>query len=198
MTDTEQQASDEQTSDDEQSQADSQHGTDQQQATEQTSELKEVKDLPAWAQKQIRDARKDAEKARTRVQEFEDANKSELDKREDARKAAEDRATAAEQRLRDANARSAVTDAATKANAISIKAVYALIRDDLGFDDDGEPMNVADLLAQAKKDEPQLFKASNGSVDGGKETSTNREVKPGMDRLTHAYQNQSKTSARAR
>lgn len=168
MTDTEQQASTEQTSGDEQSQADSQRGTVQSKATEQTSEPKEVADLPSWAQKQIRDARKDAEKARARVSEFEDANKTELEKRDDALKASDERATAAEQRLRDANARSAVTDAATKANATSTRAVYALIRSDLEFDDEtGEPTNVTALLKAAQKDEPSLFRASNGSGDGG-------------------------------
>ena len=118
-----------------------------------------------------RDARKRAERdlksAQTRVAELENAGKSEDEKRTAALKVAEERATAAEQRLRDANARSAVTDAATKLNAISTRAVYALIRGDLDFDDDGEPTNVAKLLKQAQADEPSLFRASNGSGDGG-------------------------------
>ena len=181
MTDTEQQASTEQTSGDEQSQADSQRGTVQSKATEQTSEPKEVADLPSWAQKQIRDARKDAEKARARVSEFENANKSEIQKRDDALKASEQRATAAEQRLRDANARSAVTDAATKANATSTRAVYHLIRSDLEFDDDGEPTNVAALLKAAQRDEPSLFRASSGSGDGGAGGDPN--AKPDLNAL---------------
>ena len=183
MTDsTAQQTASEQTSGDEQSQADSQRGTVQSKAPEQTSEPKEVADLPSWAQKQIRDARKDAEKARARVSEFEDANKTELEKRDDALKAADERATAAEQRLRDANARSAVTDAATKANAISTRAVYALIRSDLEFDDEtGEPTNVTALLKAAQRDEPSLFRASNGSGDGGAGGDPN--AKPDLNAL---------------
>lgn len=184
----EQQASEEQTSTDEQSQTDSQQGsTEQQQATEQTSELKELKDLPAWAQKQIRDARKDAEKARLKVQEFEDANKTEVERSATAAKAAEERATAAEQRLQTANARVAVTDAATKANATSIKAVFALVRDDLEFDDAGEPTNVAELIAQARKDEPTLFRASSGSGDGSK--GANDRSSPDKQDLNALFRN---------
>ncbi len=124
--------------------------------------------LPPETQKEIRALRKESAAYRKRAEEYENANKSELQKREDALTAADERATAAEQRLRDANAKSAVTDAATKANAISTRAVYHLIRSDLEFDDEtGEPTNVAALLKGAQRDEPSLFRAANGSGDGG-------------------------------
>lgn len=77
-----------------------------------------------------------------------------------------------EARYRGVVARSAVTDEATKAGAISPKAVYALIRDDVEFDKAGEPTNIAELIAQAKTDEPQLFRAAGGSGDGGKGNSS--------------------------
>ncbi len=124
--------------------------------------------LPPETQAEIRKLRNENAKARKQIEGFENANKTEIQKRDDALKAADQRATAAEQRLRDANARSAVTDAATKANAISTRAVYALIRSDLEFDDEtGEPTNVAALLKAAQRDEPSLFRAANGSGDGG-------------------------------
>lgn len=152
--------------------------------------------LPKETQDEIRKLRRESAGLRTKVQQFEDANKTELQKREDAIKAADGRASAAERRLQDANARSAVTDAATKANAISTRAVYALIRADLDFDDDGEPTNVSALIAQAKKDEPSLFRAAAGSGDGGVRSGDMREISPGLDRLSHAYETSSKTAQR--
>lgn len=141
---------------------------DQQQASSRAQEPTDIKDLPGWAQKLIKDTRKEAGDYRTKAQQFEDANKTELQKRDDALKAADERASKAEGRARDLSARSAVTDAATKANAISTRAVYALIRSDLDFDDEtGEPTNVDALLKAAQKEEPSLFRASNGSGDGG-------------------------------
>lgn len=124
--------------------------------------------LPPETQKEIRALRKEAAGYRKKVEDYEAANQTEADKREAALKAAEDRAATLETRLRDLSARSAVTDAATKANAISTRAVYHLIKSDLEFGDDGEPTNVDALLKQAIKDEPTLFRAANGSGDGGK------------------------------
>jgi hypothetical protein len=126
--------------------------------------------LPPETQAEIRKLRKEAATYRKRVDEYENASKTELERRDAALKAAEDRASTLETRLRDLSARSAVTDAATKVNAISPRAVYALIKGDLDFDDDGNPTNVDALLKQAQKDEPSLFRAANGSGDGGKGT----------------------------
>lgn len=126
--------------------------------------------LPPETQKEIRALRKENAEARKRISTFESANQTELEKREAALKAAEDRATALETRLRDLSARSAVTDAARDAKALSPRAVYATIRDDLEYDDDGMPVNVASLIKQLVKEEPALFdlRAANGSGDGGK------------------------------
>lgn len=128
--------------------------------------------LPPETQKEIRALRKEAAGYRKKVEDYEAANQTESDRRQAALKAAEDRAATLESRLRDLSARSAVTDAATKANAISPRAVYALIKPDLEYGDDGEPTNVDALLKQAIKDEPSLFRAANGSGDGGKGGAT--------------------------
>src|SRR5690606_9018795 len=105
--------------------------------------------LPPETQAEIRKLRKEAATYRKRVDEYENASKTELERRDAALKAAEDRASTLETRLRDLSARSAVTDAATKVNAISPRAVYALIKGDPDFDDDGNPTNVDALLKQA-------------------------------------------------
>jgi hypothetical protein len=97
-----------------------------------------------------------------------DGQKTEFQRLEGERDTYRTKAEELEQRYRSAVASSAVKDAASAAGAISPKAVYALIRDDVEFDDNGEPTNIADLIAQAQQDEPQLFRASGGSGDGGR------------------------------
>lgn len=123
--------------------------------------------------KAARDAGKQLKTALDELNQLKNAGKSDEEKRDAALKDATARAEAAEKRLQDANARSAVTEAATKANALSARAVYALIRSDLEFDDAGEPTNVDALIRQALKDEPALFRAANGSGDGGKGAPVN-------------------------
>jgi uncharacterized protein YhaN len=124
--------------------------------------------LPPETQAEIRKLRKEAATYRKKAEEYENLTKTEAERRESALKAAEDRAATLEARLRDLSARSVVTEAATKANALSSRAVYALIQSDLEYDDTGNPTNVDALVKQAIKDEPQLFRASAGSGDGGK------------------------------
>lgn len=97
-----------------------------------------------------------------------DGQKTEFQRLEGERDTYRTKAEELEQRYRSAVASSAVRDAASAAGAISPKAVYAMIRDDVEFDDNGEPTNIADLIAQAQQDEPQLFRASGGSGDGGR------------------------------
>lgn len=114
-----------------------------------------------------KNADRDLKAIRSELDALKNAGKSEEERRDADLKAAQTRAAAAEQRLQTANARVAVTDAATKANAVSVNAVFALVRDQIEYDD-GEPINVPALIAQAKRDEPTLFKASAGGADGGK------------------------------
>lgn len=155
---------------DAQSQADIQNTdtTESQADTNPSISLDEAKKLRSEAAG-LRKRLKDAE---SKVQAAEDAGKSESEKREQALKAAEERATAAESRYQAAIGRAAVTDAATKAGAISSRAVHALIRDEIDFGDDGEPTNIDALINAARKDEPQLFRAAAGSGDGGKSGTT--------------------------
>lgn len=145
-----------------------------------------------------KNADRDVKALRTELETIKNAGKTDEEKREADLKDAQTRADAAETRLKTANARVAVTDAATKTNAISVNAVFALIRDGLEYDDDGEPTNVDDLIAKARKDEPQLFRAAAGSGDGGKQTSTKKpDVAPGYARMAQAYNTDSKTAVRS-
>lgn len=149
---------------------------DQHDDTHATTDTDDLGDKGRQAIQREREARKAAEKARAdlekRVKAFEDAQKTEAQRQQDALEAAEQRANTFEQRYRGVVTRSAVAEEATKAGAISTNAVYALIRDDITFSDDGEPTNVTKLIAKARDDEPQLFRASGGSGDGGKGNGT--------------------------
>jgi hypothetical protein len=122
--------------------------------------------------KSERDARKAAEREltalRKRLDDLEGKDKSDVERiageRDQLRKDLEDQ----QKRVRRAAGKAAALEAARSANAIAPTAVYALIRDDLEFDDDDEPTNLDALLIGAKKQEPALFQAVSGSGDGGR------------------------------
>lgn len=77
------------------------------------------------------------------------------------------RADRAEAALQQARAKDALTEAAAQAKARTPAKIFRLFKDEIKFDDKGEPTNVADLIAQAKKDFPEEFTPARGSVDGG-------------------------------
>jgi len=54
-----------------------------------------------------------------------------------------------------------------KAGSSKPDLVYRLVKENLEFDSEYEVTNVAALLAEAKKDAPELFKAPTGKGDGG-------------------------------
>lgn len=75
-----------------------------------------------------------------------------------------------QERLKVALARSTVIDAAVAAGADSPEAAWRLVKDDLQFNADGEPTNVAELLLEAKQKYPGAFsakKADGRAGDGG-------------------------------
>jgi hypothetical protein len=119
-----------------------------------------------------RDARKVADKelkaAQKRLADLEDRDKSELEKVTGERDRLIKDLEAREARLRTLTASEKVHAAATHANAIEPAAVFKLVRDDLTFDDDGQPTNVAEVVADAKKQYPAMFQAASGSGDGGR------------------------------
>ncbi len=121
-----------------------------------------------------KEARDRARKAEQRLAELENAGKSELDKLTGERDALRERVQTQQQRL----GRASVIEAATKANAVVPRAIYGLMRDDIEFDDDGEPTNIDALIAALRQDDASLFKASAGSADGGKrgESATDTDL----------------------
>ncbi len=153
-----------------------------------------LKDAGKKALESERTARRAAEKSlkalESRIAEFENRDKSDTERLTAERDRLAKDLEAREAKLRDVNARGVVTDAATKAGAISPSAVFALVRGDLEYDADGEPTNVDAVIAAAKKDEPKLFPGAPGKADAGAgSTHTDREIKPGMDRIINAYAN---------
>lgn len=179
---------------------DTQVETDQREAdqTDQTDEQQsqdELGDKGEKALKAERDARRKAEREaralRDKVAEFENANKSETEKAATERDAALKRAEAAEQKVRNSNARAAVYEAV--GSTASPRAVFALIRDDLEFDDEDQPTNVTELIAREKKADPTLFRASGGSGDGGKTGDTEqRNFASPLERIAAGYERNSK------
>lgn len=129
-------------------------------------ELKGLKSALEKERKDRKQAQKDMKALQDRIDAIESEGKPESEKLSRERDAAIQRAEAAEQRIRTANARTAVYEAV--GSLASPRAVFALIRDDLDFDDDDMPINVADLIAREKKADPTLFRAAAGSGDGGK------------------------------
>ncbi len=169
-----------------QSQADTNDNAAQADATE-TISLDDAKKLRSEAQS-LRKRLKDAE---SKVQAAEEAGKSEDEKRTAALTAAVERAEAAERRFRESNARSVVYEAV--GNLASPRAVFALIRDDLEYDDEDQPTNVAALISRERKADPTLFRASGGSADGGANTqNTGKEFSSPTERMSNAYDQLSK------
>lgn len=159
MTDTQADAT--QADADGQSQADL--SSDESQA-DQSISLAEAKKLRAEANSLRQRLRLAEQKASS----LENAGKSEDEQRAAKLQAAEERASALEQQLRAVNARQVVQTAAGKANALDPAAIARMALDDLDFDDDGEPTNVREVLAQLRQDHPRLFQAAPGDAEGGR------------------------------
>lgn len=132
------------------------------------TEAKSVNDLPEWAQRLIKDTRKEAADFRTKLQRIEDKDKTEAERLASERDSLAEAVKAATGRARDKSGKASVFEAARAANAVSANAIYALVRDSIEYDDDDEPKNLDALISKAKKDEPSLFRAAPGSGDGGK------------------------------
>ena len=60
-----------------------------------------------------------------------------------------------------------VRDEAAKAKAHNPARVWNLIKDQVETDDDGQPVNVKDLLADLKRTDPYLFRRTDGDAGAG-------------------------------
>lgn len=142
-------------------------------------------------------AQKDVRELRKRIADLEKGGKPENQGDADKLADAEKRAEEAEGRLREANARTAITTAASDAYAIEATAIYPLVAGELDFDDDGEPTNIDDVIADAKERYPKLFRKAAGRGDGGKGNGADdTKVQPGIGRMRHAYEQNQKAAKR--
>ena len=95
-----------------------------------------------------------------KVKEFEDSQKSELEKAQEAAKEARDRAKVATEKARNANLKSALYDKAADLGIGSPSlALKALNRSKIEWDDSDEPSNIEAVLEALLEEEP-LLKAS--------------------------------------
>lgn len=162
--------------------------------------LKAERERADKAEKAARTARRELKALNDRLAVLEAAGKPDAERQAADAKRLQDERDAAVGRAREKAGRAALIDAATKAGARNPDAIYRSLRADLEYDEDDEPVNVADLVETARKDEPERFRPKRGGTDaaegnrGGE--ATEREIKPGLDRLTHAYATSSKTKER--
>ncbi len=129
-----------------------------------------------------RDARKAADRERKalaqRLGELEQAGKPEAERLAAERDALRAELDATRQQMRSTRGKAAVLSAATEANAVTPGVIYRAIVGDLQFDDDGEPTNVPQLLAELRKEAPALFRPVTGKADAA---ATTAAVAPGGD-----------------
>jgi hypothetical protein len=140
------------------------------------------------AAKALKAERKRAEDAEKRLKAIEDRDKSELQKATERAEKAERDAAEASARARDLTAKDLVQAAATEAGGKRPGAIYELVKGKLDFNDKGEITNVKDVIAQAKKDVPELFGIStqgnpgNGSGDKSSPVDMNALLRQGRGR----------------
>ncbi len=149
-----------------------------------------LKSALAKERKERRDAAKALKDAQAELDKLRNAGKSDEEKRDADLKAAIERAEAAEKKAQKTSGQAAIFKAAS--DSISPEAVYALAEAKLEFDDDANPTNVDEVLAEIKKTSPKLFPTAKGSADGGKTGSVNYEPSPGVERMAYAYEQSAK------
>lgn len=110
----------------------------------------------------------DEHKAATaRLKEMEDAERSEVERAQNAAREAEERAAQSEQRYRTATIASAVATEAAKAGADPDVILALIDRDSVELDDDGTVSGVAEHVASILEVKPYLKRPTPGSFDSG-------------------------------
>lgn len=111
--------------------------------------------------------------AAEKLAKLEDAKKSDLEKAQAAIAEANQRATAAEERIAKALTRAAVMAAAAKSGAIDAEAVLALLPPNAVEIDGDEVKGVDEAIKALRESKPYLFgktKPAPGSADGGRQS----------------------------
>jgi hypothetical protein len=143
----------------------------------------QVKDLPQWAQDHITSLRNEAAKHRTKAQELETRDMTELQKAQAAATRHENTAKDWQTKYETLLTENAVRDAADVAGARNARAVYRLIRDDLEVADDGTVSNLDAAIKAAKKDYPEMFRVVDGGADGGRGRQDGTTQQTDMNRI---------------
>lgn len=134
--------------------------------------------VKAYLEKVRKDVQKDRQEAaryrternalQQKVTEMERAGETEDEKAQRERQERDARLERLEAENRDLKVGAVVRDEATKAKAHNPARVWGLIKDQVETDDDGQPVNVADLLADLKRTDPYLFRRTEGDAGAGK------------------------------
>lgn len=152
------------------------------------------------ALKQERDARKAAERSlrdvQIRLDALEGKDKSDVERLTGERDRLKADLETRESRLREMAVSTALTTAATKAGARYPDLLVERLGKRAELDDDLAVTNAEALIAEAKRQYPDLFRVVEGKADGGKSDEKAGKIKPGIERLQHAYANASTTKTR--
>jgi hypothetical protein len=141
---------------------------------------------PADYDRMIAELRRENATHRTKLKSFEDAQAAaDAAKLSDLEKASK-RAESAENALKAARARIGASElkmAAQAAGIIDTDIAAALLSTKVEYGADGEPTNIAELVAGLKKDKPNLFPATNGRTQAAgaaaQNTSSGGAANPG-------------------
>lgn len=106
--------------------------------------------------------RKRASEAEARLKSIDDEKLSETERLKKEADEAKSLAQQAQERTRAKLGRAEVLVAASKAKIVDPDAAYKLVRDELEFNDEGEPTNAGALIEKLAKDKPYLVEAAGG------------------------------------
>lgn len=132
----------------------------------------EVQKWKAMARKHESDSKANA-KAAAKLAEIEESNKTELERAQSLASAAEERAKQAEERATRALVRATASSVASKAGAIDVDAVMALMSSDEVSVEGDKVVGVDEAIEALRKSKPHLFgkpKPAPGSADGGQQS----------------------------
>lgn len=137
--------------------------------------------------RKLRARAKDAESKLTTAATADDQALTELEKVTRERDDFKSRFERLNASLRAERANARAVELATKAGAIDAGAIARLIpADAVEFDDDGKPENVAELIAEAKKSYPALFRAAAGGGNGAAKDAEPEMASP-VSLMARAY-----------
>ncbi len=105
----------------------------------------------------------------SKYQELEDAGKSESERLTGERDRYKSDAERLIGEVRELRSESAFLDAARDARARAPKTLFRAYKGEIEYDASGKPSNIAEVIAAAKADEPDLFQAGTGTSDAGRQ-----------------------------